>query len=94
MACKVLSLSDCGTAACDAKADAGADADASAGDDGGSDVASPMQSATGNTLFDASSCSWVLQGQTVTILGSTCQSIMNGDVLDVRVVAGCPTVIR
>jgi len=41
-----------------------------------------------------STCNWVLQGQTVTILGDTCQKIMAGDVLDVRVVAGCPTVIR
>jgi hypothetical protein len=39
-------------------------------------------------------CNWVLQGQTVTILGNTCQKIMAGDVLDVRVVAGCPTVIQ
>jgi hypothetical protein len=30
----------------------------------------------------------------VTILGNTCQKIMAGDVLDVRVVAGCPTVIQ
>jgi hypothetical protein len=41
-----------------------------------------------------STCNWVLQGQTVTILGDTCEKIMAGDVLDVRVVAGCPTVIQ
>jgi hypothetical protein len=35
---------------------------------------------------------WTLTGQTITIAGSACQSILNGDVLDVRVVAGCPTV--
>ena len=34
---------------------------------------------------------WTLSGTTVTILGSSCTEIMNGDVLDVRVVAGCPT---
>jgi hypothetical protein len=85
----------------DAGDDAGADESGSdvlssteTGDESGSDVGSPMQSGAGDTLFDGSSCNWVLQGQTVTILGSTCQSIMNGDVLDVRVVAGCPTVIR
>jgi von Willebrand factor type A domain len=41
-----------------------------------------------------STCNWVLQGQTVTILGGACQQIMSGEVLDVRVVAGCPTLIR
>jgi hypothetical protein len=35
---------------------------------------------------------WTLTGQTITILDPECQSILNGDVLDVRVVAGCPTV--
>lgn len=35
---------------------------------------------------------WTLDGSTVTILGASCQKILNGDVLDVRVVAGCPTV--
>ncbi len=37
---------------------------------------------------------WTLQGQTVTILGTTCQSILDGQALDVRVVAGCPTLQR
>ena len=41
-----------------------------------------------------STCNWVLEGQTVTVLGAACQEIMSGDVLDVRVVAGCPTVIH
>jgi hypothetical protein len=35
---------------------------------------------------------WSLDGSTVTILGASCQKILNGSVLDVRVVAGCPTV--
>ena len=35
---------------------------------------------------------WTLDGQTVTILGKSCQEILSGAVLDVRVVAGCPTV--
>jgi hypothetical protein len=35
---------------------------------------------------------WTLVGDVVTILGASCQQILDGDVLDVRVVAGCPTV--
>ncbi len=34
---------------------------------------------------------WTLNGTTVTILGNSCAEMQNGDVLDVRVVAGCPT---
>jgi hypothetical protein len=37
---------------------------------------------------------WTLVDQTVTILGKSCQSIMSGDIIDVRVVAGCPTFQR
>jgi hypothetical protein len=37
---------------------------------------------------------WTLDGSAVTLLGRACDSVQNGDVLDVRVVAGCPTVIR
>jgi hypothetical protein len=36
---------------------------------------------------------WTLDGTTVTIEGASCQSILHGDVLDVRVVAGCPVVL-
>jgi hypothetical protein len=35
---------------------------------------------------------WTLEGTTVTLLEGSCQEVLNGDVLDVRVVAGCPTV--
>jgi hypothetical protein len=35
---------------------------------------------------------WTLDGTTVTVLGASCREILDGDVLDVRVVAGCPTV--
>jgi hypothetical protein len=35
---------------------------------------------------------WTLDGTTVTVLGASCKKILNGSVLDVRVVAGCPTV--
>jgi hypothetical protein len=37
---------------------------------------------------------WTLSGATVTILGTSCQAILSGQVLDVRVVAGCPTVTQ
>lgn len=36
---------------------------------------------------------WTLDGTTVTILGASCDAILGGSVLDVRVVAGCPTVV-
>jgi hypothetical protein len=35
---------------------------------------------------------WTLAGSAVTILGASCQEILTGGVLDVRVVAGCPTI--
>jgi hypothetical protein len=35
---------------------------------------------------------WSLSGSQVTILGASCQEVLTGGVLDVRVVAGCPTV--
>jgi hypothetical protein len=35
---------------------------------------------------------WTLDGSSVTILGASCQKVLDGTVLDVRVVAGCPTV--
>jgi hypothetical protein len=35
---------------------------------------------------------WTLSGTTVTVLGASCQQILSGSVLDVRVIAGCPTV--
>lgn len=35
---------------------------------------------------------WTLGGATVTVLGASCQQILSGAILDVRVVAGCPTV--
>jgi hypothetical protein len=37
---------------------------------------------------------WTLSGNVVTLVGSACQSVLDGDVIDVRVVAGCPTVIK
>lgn len=35
---------------------------------------------------------WKIEGKTVTLLGDTCTKVMNGDVLGVRVIAGCPRV--
>jgi len=35
---------------------------------------------------------WTLSGTTLTVVGASCQQILSGAVLDVRVVAGCPTV--
>jgi hypothetical protein len=37
---------------------------------------------------------WTLDGQTVTLVGNTCQRVMAGDALSLRVVAGCPTVLK
>lgn len=37
---------------------------------------------------------WQLDGSTVTLLGKTCQRVLDGQALNVRVVAGCPTVLR
>jgi hypothetical protein len=41
---------------------------------------------------EAGADGWTLEGTTVSVLGASCQKILNGSVLDVRVVAGCPTV--
>jgi len=35
---------------------------------------------------------WKIEGQTVTLLGDSCAKVLNGDVLDVRIITGCPTV--
>ena len=46
----------------------------------------------GNALPQSGADGWTLTGPIVTVLGSSCQAILDGDVVDVRVVAGCPTV--
>lgn len=48
----------------------------------------------GQPLAQMGSNGWTIDGATVTLLGSSCQEVVNGDVLDVRVVAGCPTLIK
>jgi len=40
------------------------------------------------------SANWTLDGNTATLVGATCANVLAGNVLDVRVVAGCPTVVR
>lgn len=35
---------------------------------------------------------WKIEGQTVTLLGDSCKKVLGGDVLDVRIITGCPTV--
>jgi hypothetical protein len=35
---------------------------------------------------------WKIDGGTVTLLGTACDKVLSGDVLDVRIITGCPTV--
>lgn len=35
---------------------------------------------------------WKIEGATVTLLGQACEKVLAGDVLDVRIITGCPTV--
>jgi hypothetical protein len=46
----------------------------------------------GKTVAQSGADGWSLRGTTVTLLGASCQKVLDGAVLDVRVVAGCPTV--
>jgi hypothetical protein len=45
-------------------------------------------------LPQAGADGWTVSGQTVTLLGQSCAKVRGGQVLDVRVVAGCPTLQR
>ena len=36
---------------------------------------------------------WTIDGNTVTLVGATCDAVMTGKALEIRIVAGCPTVI-
>jgi hypothetical protein len=85
----------------DSGAEAGSDSSAesdSTADSGADAVSTPTCRATSASASSANeagaACNWTLEGRTITILGDACARIMAGDVLDVRVVAGCPTVIR
>jgi hypothetical protein len=35
---------------------------------------------------------WKIEGPTVTLLGDACNKVLAGDILDVRIITGCPTV--
>jgi hypothetical protein len=37
---------------------------------------------------------WKISGGTLTLVGTSCQQVLDGDVLDVRIIAGCPTVVK
>jgi hypothetical protein len=37
---------------------------------------------------------WSIDGAKVTLLGAACQKVLNGNALTVRIVAGCPTVLK
>jgi hypothetical protein len=37
---------------------------------------------------------WTIAGPTVTLVGQTCQKVQTGQALQVRIVAGCPTVLN
>jgi hypothetical protein len=37
---------------------------------------------------------WTLDGNTVTLVGTSCQEVLDGDVLEIHISAGCPTVVR
>ncbi len=58
----------------------------------------PPDPARVNVFFDgqpvaqAGTDGWALDATTVILLGASCAKVLNGEVLDVRVVAGCPTV--
>lgn len=75
----------------------------------GSDVALPceiplqsdaFEPALTNVYFDAALIpaglpdGWTLEGQTITLHGSSCEALSSGSVADVQVVSGCPTVVR
>jgi hypothetical protein len=47
-----------------------------------------------NVLPQTGADGWTLDGQTVTLLGQSCAQVRAGQILDVRVVAGCPTLQR
>ena len=58
----------------------------------------PAQADRVNVYFDEvvvparSANGWKIEGQTVTLLGDSCKKVLAGDVLDVRIITGCPTV--
>jgi hypothetical protein len=53
-----------------------------------------------NVLFDEvvvpqdATNGWTIADNTITLQGTSCQQVLNGDVLDVRIIAGCPTIVK
>jgi hypothetical protein len=43
---------------------------------------------------DAANGGWSLSGATVTLVGQTCADVLSGKSLDVRIIAGCPTIVN
>jgi len=37
---------------------------------------------------------WTLSGETITLLGTTCADVLSGNAINIRIVAGCPTVLK
>ena len=37
---------------------------------------------------------WLLDGATVRLLGETCAKVLRGDALSVRILGGCPSLVR
>jgi hypothetical protein len=49
--------------------------------------------ADGNILPKDPANGWTISGSTVTLVGATCAKVSSGEVLEVRVIEGCPTVL-
>ncbi len=49
--------------------------------------------ADGNILPKDPANGWTLDGSTVSLVGAACAKVLSGEVLEVRVIEGCPTVL-
>jgi hypothetical protein len=61
-------------------------------------AAPPMDPGLVNVYFDEEIVpkdpNWTIDGDTLTLQGLACDTVMNGDVIDVRIIVGCPSVIH
>jgi hypothetical protein len=48
----------------------------------------------GTVVPQAGADGWTLDASTITLLGASCDKVLSGQVLDVNVSGGCPTVVR
>ncbi len=48
----------------------------------------------GNLVPQNEQNGWTVSDKTVTLTGDACRRVLEGDVIDVRIVSGCPTVIK